>query len=673
MSLFPSNIAINANDDGSVEIDFAPQKATRKKTTGFYENLALDTDYGNLGVDILKGIEADIESRKERDGMFEKGLRLLGVRIEDASGSVTNEGSVSKAYHPILLEAVIRYQANASAELLPASGPVKVRNDHLESGSEDFKRAEDFEKDFNSYLTVGRKEYYPDTRRMLTGQGFNGNGFKKIYRCPTRKAPVSDYVSEQDLIISNDAVSLVNCGRVTHVMIVSPNAMKRLKYAGIYIDDDARIPTGEVSNTNKAIKATEGIRPDYRREDAPYTIYECYTDIVPDEYGIEDSLVPEGLPVPYKITIDKDSKKILAVYRDWKEGDEDYKRIVTFVKYGFIPSLGFYDWGFLHILGNTARVLTAALRLLIDAGQFSSFPGFLISDRASNQETTQIRISPGSGQTIRTCGLPIRDVAMPLPYQPPSAVLMQLMQSIAEDGKRLGMTAEVNVGEGRADVPVGTTIALIEQSTKVLSSVHKQNHIAQQEEFERLRELIAEDPECLIRGNKTPARKWQVGDEFNDLELTPASDPNVSSHIHRLMIATALVQLMGQFPELNRKEILDSILTTLNLDLNQFVSAQAPASAAPAVNPVAQVQAQKLQADLQIKQTQAGLEQQKLQLQAQDLQRKAAREDASLQLEAQNAKTKADAELHSDQVDQNIATMREETERMKLGNEMGRG
>lgn len=652
-----TGIARIEGDDGSVTIDFSPKRPKADSQEGHGANLAeglASTDLSSLCSDLLDGIQSDVQSRSELDQIFTRGIDLLGVKLEDAASEVTAQGSVSKVWHPILMEAVVRYQANASAELLPASGPVKIRDDEPLVDPARMELAEAFEKDFNHYLTAVRKEYYPDTRRMFTAQGFYGTAFKKVYNCPLRRAPVSDYVSAINLIVSNDAVSLANAGRITHQSQMRPAVMKRMQIVGAYVDTALQQPVGQLDGVEQKIKQTEGINPQFRYQDTPYTIYECYTDLDPAEYGLDEPGAPDGLPLPYRVTIDKDGRSILEIRRNWKEGDEDYRAIIRFVKYGFIPSLGFYDWGLIHLLGNTARALTAIERQLLDAGQFANFPGFLMSDRGSRQETTQIRVPPGGGHAIKTGGMRLQDVVMPIPYKEPSTVLAALADKIAEDGKRLGMTAEVNVGEGRADVPVGTTIALIEQATKVIASVHKQNHSSQQEEFEMLKDLFMENPEALWKFAKNPARKWQMSEEFADVELVPAADPNVPSRIHRVMMAQSLAQLTQLFPNMNKIAALDIILMTLgyssNSNLNPPQAPAAPMTGQPPIDP-----------------SKMAL----VQLKAQDMQRKAQTEVLQTQQKSEDTKVKAQIEVLGLQSKENIAQMQEETERMRLQHEAG--
>lgn len=590
--------------DGSVVISFGKPDGSGGDTE-FDDNLAetIDSSTLNLMADtIMRGIDEDERSRTDWEQTYNRGIDLLGLKLEDASTDVSAQGTVSKVHHPLLIEAVVRYQATAGSELLPSSGPVKVRDDEPQGDPERCELAEAFEKDFNHYLTVVRKEYYPDSRRMLFAQGFCGNGFKKVYRCPLRKAPVSDYVAAKDLIVSNDVVSLSNAARITHRTKMRHSVMKRLQLNGHYLDVELTQPVTQPTTTEQKIASVEGISKNINLPaDHPYTIYECYTeyDIPGFEHKDDDGDVT-GLPLPYRITLDKDSRRIIEVRRNWRPNDDDYMPRQRFVKYGYIPGLGFYDYGLIHLLGQTARALTAIERQLIDAGQFSNFPGILLSDVGGRQETTQIRVPPGGAKTIKTGGMPIGNVVMPMPYKEPSGVLVNIAKAIEDNGRRLGGTAEVQVGEGRADVPVGTTIAMIEQSTKVMAAVHKQNHESQQEEFLLLKELFAEEPEALWKFARNPARKWQQGEEFNDVELVPASDPNTPSHIHRVMQATALTQLAQAFKgTLNDRAVASIVLTTLGYSPQALLApaGSTPPGAQPDPSKMAKVQieAQKVQ------------------------------------------------------------------------------
>lgn len=603
---------ITPEDDGGVTVDFTPPEEQEDEDIPFDANLAEYMDESELNAlaqEILKGIEADEQSREDWEATYTKGMSYLGLKMEDASGDVSVQGSISKVYHPLLLEAVVRYQANSMGELLPASGPVKVRDDEVQMAPPPQPQqppmgipgapmqlplmpaasaqppkpkrdelADAFEKDFNHYLTVVAKEYYPNFDKMLFEQGFSGCVVRKMYHCPLRRRPVSEYITGMDFIVSNTATSLYDCGRKTHRIKMRKSVLKRMQLAGAYRDVELMQPTEKASQGEEKIKEIEGLTPTPQLpEDNRYTIYESYVEY--DLKGFEHKENGEitGLPLPYKVVLDKDSVTVLEIRRNWKEGDPEFQERRIFVKYGLIPGFGFYDYGFVHLLGNTTRALTALERQLLDAGQFANFPGLLIAKQNGRQETNQIRIPPAGAQEIDTMGMPLQSVVMPLPYKEPSQVLAGLTEKIAQDARQLAATTELQVGDGRADAPVGTTVALLEQATKVMASVHKRNHRAQQEEFEILRELFIEDPSALWRFAKTPARRWEMGEEFKDMLLVPASDPNVPSHIHRLLQSSALVQLAASAPQMyNMKEVHERALRIMNVQDTDALFAPPP-------------------------------------------------------------------------------------------------
>ena len=568
------------NEDGSVTVLGAKPKDEAKASKKFDANLAIGMDEMELDTiasELLELIAIDITSRKDWEETFNRGIDLLGLKIESPTSDVTGGGNISKVKDTLLIEACLRYQSNFNAEMLPADGPVKVRDDKVQvpaqpdqqpgaapdpmmghnggppmGGVDDLlfgisrtDLADAFQRDMNHYLTVVDKPYYADTDRMSFSQALGGCAFKKIYFDPIEQRPVSRFVMANHLIVNNGASSLHDAKRVTHLIPnMSRIVMKQMMNAGAYREVDLTQPTSTPGVVDTKIAETQGTQPRVDRpEDVDYEVYECYC--YRDLKGYESK---DGLELPYRITIEKDSRKVLEIRRNWKKKDKDCRPRTRFVKYALFPGLGFYDYGFVHILGNTTRVLSAISSLLVDAGMFSNFPGGLIDKSATRQETNQIRPSPGGFKPIDTGGRPIQQVVMPMPYKPPDPTLMALATALKEMAQKLASISELPLGEGRADVPVGTVIALIEQNTKLLSAVHKRNHNSQKEEFELLRELFVEDPEALTRGVKNPARKWEIADEFEDLNLVPASDPNVASHMLRVAHAQAVVQMAQSAP-----------------------------------------------------------------------------------------------------------------------------
>lgn len=601
--------------DGSVIVDFSPDSRQNDyDTDGFYENLAEKVDASELAKisnELIEGIEADDRSRADWISTRSDGLRLLGLKVEQpksatVASSAPLEGQ-SVVRHPLLLEANLRFQANARGELLPAAGPVKVRNDG--SNNKDANSlANLLERDMNHYLTVSLPEYYPDTDRMLFYVGVGGSGFKKLYHDPIRQKPVSISVDANDIVVSNSATDLRDAKRITHVIKMRKSVLKRMQIVGAYLDIDLSEPSPPTDNEVSQEKADiEGIsKQNQRTQDLEYSIYECYCelDLQGHEHKSKNGKV-SGLELPYKVSLDKTSRKILEIRRNWREKDKLFMARRVFVKYPFVSGLGFWDIGLVHILGNTTNALTAAWREMLDAGMFANFPGFLYSETVGRQKTNDMRVPPGGGIMVQTGGQPIGNVVMPLPYKDPSMGLMQLVDNIAQTGQRLGGTAEINVGEGRADAPVGTTMALIEQATKVLDAVHKRLHTAQQEEFSVLKELLEEDPEALWADNKRQIdqqQKDQLYIALKDVNFVPAADPNTPSRMHRIMQAVAIKQLQAANPQIyNALEVDSTILSMIGFSNPErfFAPPPPPGSQPPDPHVVAaqaKAEAAKLQA-----------------------------------------------------------------------------
>ncbi len=560
------NLLTIEHDDGSITLtlDGAPLgKSEDEGPKGWFDNLVDQISEGELSrisEELLKGINDDLDSRKEWIEDRAQGIKLLGLRIELPGISGAADGApvegMSKVRHPLLLEAVLRFQANARSELLPTDGPVKVREDNNNATLDSDTLANDLEKDLNHYLTSTAREYYPDTDRMLFMLGFGGTAFKKVYFCPLRNRPVSESVDADDLIVNNAATDLSNASRATHRIYMRPSTVKRMQILGAYKDISLSTPKQvTLDSAQLEMKAQQGIAANQMNpEDRDREIYECYCEL--DIVGFEHTLKGKetGLEIPYRVTIDVSSRQVLSIVRNY---DEDTAELPesrqNFVKYTFIPGMGFYDLGLLHVLGNTTNAITAAQRELLDAGMYANFPGFLYADTGARQNTNIFRVPPGGGALVKTGGMPINQAIMPLPYKEPSQTLMALIENMAQTGMRLGGTAEAAVGEGRSDAPVGTTIAMIDQATKVLNAVHKRMHASQAEEFAMLVRCFKENPESFWQQNRKPARAWDQETFLrgvNQVDLVPQADPNTASQTQRLMKIMALKQIQASNPTL---------------------------------------------------------------------------------------------------------------------------
>ena len=561
------NILEIEHPDGSltISLDGRPinDNKPEKDLDDWFRNLVDEIDTAELSRvsgDLIRGIEADLQSRKDWIEDRAQGIKLLGLKIEipglqGASDGAPIEG-MSKVRHPLLLEAVLRFQANARSELLPTDGPVKIRNDSTRATLKQDQMGNALERDLNHYLTSIATEYYPDTDRMLLMLGFGGSAFKKVYYCPLRNRPVSESVDADDLIVNNAATDLSNAKRITHRVYMRPSTVKRLQILGVYRDIELSTPGFTSLDSVQREKASQqGIDvSSFNPDDRDREIYECYCEL--DLRGFEHKWKGKqsGLEIPYRVTIDVTTKEILSIVRNY---DEDEERLPearqNFVKYTFVPGMGFYDIGLLHILGNTTNAITAAWRELLDAGMYNNFPGFLMADTGARQNTNIFRVPPGGGALVKTNGMPITQAIMPLPYKEPSGALMNLVAQISDTGMRVGGTSEVMVTEGKPDAPVGTTLAMIEQAQKVLNSVHKRLHNSQAHEFELLTREFKEHPESFWQRNRRPSYPWdekQFLDALEDCDLVPQADPNTASQTQRLMKVLALKQLASSNPSL---------------------------------------------------------------------------------------------------------------------------
>lgn len=622
----------HADGTVTVSIDGAPLRyAEDESPQGWYANLVnkiSDLEKSRIADDLLRGIEQDLQSRQEWINTREEGIGLLGLtldRPEDTGGSpdgVATAGMLT-VKHPLMLEAILRFQANAVAELLPSDGPVKIRDDDNNTPKGEDELANALEKDFNHFLTVTDKNYYADTDRMLLLLGFGGMTFKKVYFDPLLNRPASVSVDADDLIVNNEAITLADAKRITHRTLLSQTTVKRMQILGIYADEDLGDPQMPRYDAVKKKKMEQqGINPETMRpQDRDREIYECYTDL--DIQGFEHKWKgkPSGLPVPYVVTIDVSSRKLLAISRNYPKPEKDQlpQRREVFVDYTFVPGLGFYAIGLLHILANATLAVTAAWREMLDAGMFASFPGFLYAKGGARQNTSIFRVPPGGGAEIDTQGMPITQAVMPLPYKTEGLpALMALAKDIIETSQRVGMTAEQPVGEGKQNAPVGTTLALIEQAQKVLSSVHKRLHASQAREFQLLAQVFREHPEAFWQTNKKPALPWDektFRDALDNFYLVPQADPNTASQVQRIAKVGALLMLSKEAPAyFDEKALIELAIRTLGWgNPQEFMKPDSQAAQPPP---------QMLQAmeELKVKQTVADAQKLRAQTEAQKVQ-----------------------------------------------------
>jgi hypothetical protein len=659
-----------------VHLDAGKPKPDDGEDDEWFANLVDQIDASELGQianDLYEQIEADDNSRQGHLEIRARGLDLLGTELKEPKAGVGDSSTagegMSTVTNPLMLDCLLHAWANDVGEFLPANGPWKIKVDGEETVAED-DLAEALERDMNHYSTQIATEYYPDTSHMLLwGTDFGGSGFKKVYRCPMRRRPVSESVDEKDLIVSDTTKDLRSCGRITHIIPMRPSVMKRMMMLGAYRDIPLTQPSNETGVVDQKIAGIQGTqaRPQ-RPEDQPFNLWETQCELVLDQFVPDKSdFKGENIPLPYLVTMDKDSREILSIRRDWDEDNEQCERKRMYVKWPYIPGPGFYGTGILNILGNATAAMTAAWREALDAGMFASFPGGLIAKSAMRQNSAIFRPSPGQFDPVETGGRPISEVIMGMPYKDVTAGLMALMDKIQAQAQRVGGAAEIPSAEGIQNVPVGTMLAQIEQATKVIAAAHKGKHTAQAEELALILDLFRAHPNDFVRYNKAlPKGGWDEQrflQALDDHKLAPVSDPNVPSHIHRVAKALALIQLLGVqaiAPFMNAKEVLLRCLRAIREDPNGLVVDPPPMpQGGPPQDPAKMISAQAAAKNADTKaqeaQTKAAQGQTDSQVEAAKLQTEKEIAETNLQREVVIHAHDADREAQAQAHDQGLA------------------
>lgn len=533
------------NEDGSVDIDFDPELADALAVEDHNANLAeymSDMDLAGLSQQLMSGVEEDKESRSEWETTMTRGIELLGLKIEDRSTPFQGACGV---FDPLMAEAVIRWQAIARGELMPAAGPVKTQVVGVPNPALD-DQASRVKEWMNLYLTELAPEYYEEFDQMLMWLPLVGSTFKKVYQDPVLARPVARFVTPQNFIVSYGTSDLRTSPRYAHIVPLTKKMLRQAQVSGQYRDIDLGEPEkmGDTDGLQAEVDETQGIQPGAEGTE-DYRIYEIYADL--DLKGFENE---DGIPLPYIVSIDAYTKKVLAVRRNWKEGSETYEKRAYFVHYKFMPGLGFYGLGYAHILGNSAKTATSIRRQLIDAGTLNNFPGGL-RVKGMRIEDNNLGIGPTEFREIDTGGLPIQNAIMPMPYKEPSQVSLELLKETYEGARNLANTAEIAVGDGRQDAPVGTTVALMEAATRVQSATLKRAHKSLGEELKLIADLFGEHlpdapyPFPVRGGMKAIMRQ----DFASNVDVIPVSDPNISSSAQRMMRAEALLRFATQAPD----------------------------------------------------------------------------------------------------------------------------
>ena len=521
--------------------------------TDFNANLVefiSDSDLSKLAEDVLSSIKSDKESRSEWEKTYTDGLKYLGMKFDD-SRSQPFEGSTG-VIHPILAESVTQFQAQAYKELLPAKGPVKTEIVGARSPEVEMQagRVQDF---MNHYILNVMEEYDPELDMLLFYLPLAGSAFKKVYFDTVLNKAMSKFIEPQDLIVPYEASDIFTAERVTHVLNMSRNEIKKQQLNGFYADIDLKGGSVDYmrSEVEEQIDEIEGMKPAYQ-ESRDHVVFETHTIL--DIPGFEDlgpDGEPTGLKLPYIVTIDEQSQKVLSIRRNYLEQDPRKMKINFFVQYKFLPGLGFYGLGLSHMIGGISKSATSILRQLIDAGTLANLPaGFKARGMRIRDEDSPLQ--PGEFRDIDTTGASLRENLIPLPIKEPSNVLMSLLGLLVDSGKRFASIADMNVGDMNQAMPVGTTVALLERGTKVMSAIHKRLHYSQKLEFQLLAKVFAEYlPQTYPYVSRNGPQEI-MGQDFDDrVDVIPVSDPNIFSQSQRITMAQELLTMVQSNPEIH--------------------------------------------------------------------------------------------------------------------------
>jgi len=547
-------------DDGSMEITIVPGK---EEGDEFNDNLAEDMDEGQLtelSGDLLGEYDADINSRKDWLTTYVDGLELLGLKVEDRTEPWPGACNV---YHPLMTEALVKFQAETMMETFPAAGPVKTVIIGKQTKEKE-DAAERVKDDMNYQLTDMMPEYRPEHERMLWGLGLSGNSFKKVYYDPSLERQVAMYVPAEDIVVPYGASNLETAERVTHVMRKTKNELHRLQVAGFYRDVDLGEPFLDIDEAEKKIAEKLGFNP---TEDDRYKVLELHVNL-----DLENGDSEDGIALPYVVTIEKGTGTILAIRRNWNPDDKLKSKRQHFVHYGYIPGFGFYCFGLIHLIGAFAKSGTMILRQLVDAGTLSNLPGGLKS-RGLRIKGDDTPIAPGEFRDVDVPSGAIRDNILPLPYKEPSQVLNQLMNQIIEEGRRFASAADMKVSDMSANSPVGTTLAILERTLKVMSAVQARIYYAMKQEFKLLKGIIRDyTPEEYSYDPEVGDRRAKQAD-YDNVDVIPVSDPNAATMSQKVVQYQAVMQMAQANPQIyDQVELNKQMLEVLGVkNINKLI------------------------------------------------------------------------------------------------------
>lgn len=544
------DLEITIEDPESVEIGVDGLQISMEKAEDsdedFDANLAefmTEDELSLIAADLVEAYDDDVSSRKDWVQTYVDGLDLLGMKLEERTEPWAGACGVT---HPLLSEALVKFQSETIMETFPAAGPVKTKIIGKET-PEKKEAAERVQEDMNYRLTEEMPEFRPEHERMLWGLGLAGNAFKKVYFDPSFDRQMSIFVPAEDIVVPYGASSLKTAERVTHVMRKTENDIRKLQVDGFYRDVDLGLPTNTLDEVEKKIAEKLGFRATV---DSRYRLLEMHVDYDLPGYEDKDKKGEEtGIALPYVITIDKASQKVLSIRRNWEPDDKRKQKRNHFVHYGYIPGFGFYCFGLIHLIGAFAKSGTSILRQLVDAGTLSNLPGGLKS-RGLRIKGDDTPISPGEFRDVDVPSGSIRDNILPLPYKEPSQVLASLMNQIIDEGRRFASAADLQVSDMSANSPVGTTLAILERTLKVMSAVQARIHYALHEELRLLKGIIRDYTSDEYSYEPVQGTRRAKQSDYDQVDVIPVSDPNAATMSQKVVQYQAALQLAQGAPQL---------------------------------------------------------------------------------------------------------------------------
>jgi hypothetical protein len=534
--------SVNIRMDG-LEIGIEPREETEDDFNANLAEFLGDEELAYIASELIGDFDEDIGSRKDWIQTYVDGLELLGLKIEERAEPW--EGACG-VYHPLLAEALVKFQAETMMSTFPANGPVKTHiiGKETQDKKESAKRVQ---LDMNYQLTDVMKEYRPEHERMLWGLGLSGNAFKKVYFDPNLERQVSVFIPAEDMVVPYGASDLESAERVTHVMRKTENELRKLQVSGFYADVDLGPPNNTLDEVEKKIAEKLGFRA---TTDSRYKLLEMHVNLdIPGHEHRDSNGELTGIALPYVVTLEKGSSTVLAIRRNWEQGDETYQKRQHFVHYGYVPGFGFYCFGLIHLVGAFAKSGTSIIRQLVDAGTLANLPGGFKTKglRVKGDDTP---ISPGEFRDVDVASGALKDNLLPLPYKEPSQTLYQLFNTVVEEGRRFSNTADLQISDMSSQAPVGTTLAILERTLKTMSAVQARVHYSMKQELGLLKKIIAAYTPEEYSYEPVDGHRYAKRADYDNVDVIPVSDPNASTMAQRIVQYQAVFQLAQQAPNL---------------------------------------------------------------------------------------------------------------------------